>query len=154
MFYSFEIVSILIPIVEWSLSNDNFRRERRRDLTQSCDKAPSTRKWKKVRRQHKDATKKFHYTCTTTVDRLRTVSWSNYCHLTGVVKLSGILTFPLIAKALLLKGHTLQKKKPNHPYKDKVPTANRSLVIIKIQHTIIFGYKTLIYYIKIYIDFR
>ena len=38
----------------------------------------------KVKRQHKNATKDFDYT--TIADRLRTVSWSNYCHATGLVK--------------------------------------------------------------------
>ena len=48
-------------------------------------KAPtSTEKSKKQRDNIKNATKNFDYT--TIADRLRTVSWSNSCHPTGVVK--------------------------------------------------------------------
>ena len=57
----------------------------------------------KVKRQHKDATK--HFDNTTIADRLRTVSWSDYCHPTGVVKsVNGIPTFPLTAIAVQSKG--------------------------------------------------
>ena len=45
-----------------------------------------------------NATKKFHYTAI--VDRLRTVSWSNYSHPTGVVNLVYGPTFPLPATAM------------------------------------------------------
>ena len=55
-----------------------------RDLTQSCDKSPTpTEKSKKQRDNIQNATKNFDYT--TTADRLRTVSWSNSSHPTGVV---------------------------------------------------------------------
>ena len=44
--------------------------------------------------QHKNATKNFDYT--TITDRLRTVSWGNDSHPTGMVKPdNGIPTFPL-----------------------------------------------------------
>ena len=57
-----------------------------RDLTQSYDKSPYThRKIKKQRENTKNATKNFEYT--TIADRLRTVSWSNESHPTGMVKL-------------------------------------------------------------------
>ena len=61
------------------------QREKGRDLTQSYDKSPYTRRriqnetW-----QHKNATKNVDYT--TIADRLRMVSWGNDSHRTGVVK--------------------------------------------------------------------
>ena len=55
------------------------------DLTQSYDESPyNDRKIQKATWQHKNATKNFDYT--TIPDRLRTVSWGNDSHLTGVVK--------------------------------------------------------------------
>ena len=74
--------------------------EEERDLTQSYDKSPYThRKIQKATWQHKNATKNFGYS--TIVDRLRTLSWGNDSHPTGVVKpVYGIPTFPLIAKAV------------------------------------------------------
>ena len=74
-----------------------------RDLTQShmYDKSPYTHSEnQKVTWQHKDATKNFNYPMI--ASRLRTVSWSNNNHPTGVVY--GYPTFPLTAKALYLKG--------------------------------------------------
>ena len=63
----------------------SYYREKGRDLTQSCDKNPYTnRTIQKATWQHKNATKNFDYT--TIADRLRTVSWSNSSHPTGVVK--------------------------------------------------------------------
>ena len=75
-------------------------REKWRDLTQSYDKRPYThRKMKKATRQHKNATKKFDYT--TIADRLRTFSWGNDSHPTGVVSpVNGILTLPLTTTVL------------------------------------------------------
>ena len=59
-------------------------RPKGRDLTQSYDKRLYThRKIQKASWQHKKATKNFDYT--TIADRLRTVSWSNSTHPTGVV---------------------------------------------------------------------
>ena len=74
-------------------------REKGRDLTQCYDKSPFThRKIQKATWQHPNDTKHFDYT--TIEDRLRTVSWSNDSHPTGVVKpVYGIPTFPLTAKA-------------------------------------------------------
>ena len=71
-----------------------------KDLTQSCDKNPYThRKIQKATWQHKNATKNFDYT--TIADRLRTVSWSNSSHPTGVVKpVYERSTFPLTATAV------------------------------------------------------
>ena len=73
-------------------------REKGRDLTQSCDKNPYThRTIQKATWQHKNATRNFDYT--TIADRLRTVSWSNSSHPTGVVKpVYERSTFPLTAQ--------------------------------------------------------
>ena len=52
-----------------------------------------------TKRQHTNAIKNFDYI--TIADRLRTVSWSNNSHPTGVVKpVYGYPTFPLTAKAV------------------------------------------------------
>ena len=60
-------------------------REKGRDLTQSYDKSPYIdRKFRKATRQHKNVTKNVDYT--TIAERLRTVSWGNDSHPTGVVK--------------------------------------------------------------------
>ena len=77
-----------------------FKREKGRDLTQSCDKNPYTyRKIQKATWQHKKATKNFDYT--TIADRLRTVSWSNSSHPTGVVEpVYERSTFPLTTTAV------------------------------------------------------
>ena len=57
----------------------------------------TTENSQKAKWQHKNATKNFDYT--TIADWLRTVSWSNDGHPTGVVKpVYGIPTFPLTAK--------------------------------------------------------
>ena len=74
--------------------------EKGRDLTQSRDKYPYThRTIQKATWQHKNATKNFDYT--TIADRLRTVSWSNSSHPTGVVKpVYERSTFPLTATAV------------------------------------------------------
>ena len=61
-----------------------FLKEKGRDLAHSYDKSPYTdRKIQKATFQHKKATKNFDYT--TIADRLRTVSWGNDSHPTGVV---------------------------------------------------------------------
>ena len=75
-------------------------REKGRDLTQYCDKNPYThRTIQKATRQHKNVTKNFDYT--TIADRLRTVSWSNSSHPTGVVKpVYERSTFPLTTTAV------------------------------------------------------
>ena len=75
------------------------RKEKGRDLTQTCDKNPFTlRKIQKATWQHKNATKNFDYT--TIADRLSTVSLSNSSHPTGVVKpVYERSTFPLTATA-------------------------------------------------------
>ena len=57
------------------------------------------REIQKVTWQHINATKNFDYT--TIADRLRTVSWGNDSHQTGVVKPVYVIpTFPLTAKAV------------------------------------------------------
>ena len=75
-------------------------REKGRDLTQSYDKSPYThRKIQKATWQHKNATKNVDYT--TIADRLRTVSWCNNSHPTGVLKpVYERSTFPLTATAV------------------------------------------------------
>ena len=61
-------------------------KEKGRDPTQSYDKSPYTnRNVKGQNDKTKNATKKFDYRAV--ADRLRTVSWSNYGHPTGVVNL-------------------------------------------------------------------
>ena len=79
---------------------DSMNRENRRDLTQSYDRNPYThRKVQKAKQQHKNPTKNFDYI--TIADRLRSVSWSNNSHPTGVVKLVyECSTFPLTATAV------------------------------------------------------
>ena len=74
--------------------------EKGRDLTQSCDKTPTpTEQSNKATWQHKNSTKNFDYT--TIADRLRTVSWSDSSHPTGVVKpVNERSTFPLTATAV------------------------------------------------------
>ena len=57
---------------------------------------PTEKSKKQSKLQHKNVTKSFDYT--TIADRLRTVSFSNNSHQTGVVKpVYRILTFPLTA---------------------------------------------------------
>ena len=86
-------------------------RETGRDLTQSYDKSPNTdRKIQKATWQHKNDTTNFDYT--TIADRLRTVSWGNDSHPTGVVKpVYRIPTFPLTTKAMLSKDTHLKNCK-------------------------------------------
>ena len=65
-----------------------------------------------------NATKKFDYTVV--VDRIRTVSWSNYGHPTGVVNLVYGLNLPTPATAVQSKGHTFQKIVNKPPYRPTV----------------------------------
>ena len=70
-------------------------REKERDLTKSYDKSPYTDSNVTTQKRHQN----FDYT--TIADRLRTVSWGNDSHPTGVVKpVYGIPTFPLTAKVV------------------------------------------------------
>ena len=84
------------------MANKNVKlaREKGRDLTQSRDKNPYIhRTVQKATLQHKNATKNFDYT--TIGNRLRTVSWNNSSHPTGVVKpVYDRSTFPLTATAV------------------------------------------------------
>ena len=59
------------------------KREKGRDLTCPMTKAPISTKCQKSKGEHQNATKLFDYTVI--ADLLRTVSWSNYSHQTGVV---------------------------------------------------------------------
>ena len=62
----------------------------------------TNRKIKAPTWQHKNATKNFDYT--TIADRLRTVSWGNENHQTGVVKqVYGIPTIPITTKSCEIK---------------------------------------------------
>ena len=70
-----------------------------RDLTKSYDKSPYTNKNIKMANDNiNNTTKKSDYTAI--ADRLRTVSWSNYGHPTGVVNQFTSPTFPLSATAV------------------------------------------------------
>ena len=61
----------------------------------------------KTNGQHKNATKNFDNT--TIANQLRTVSWNDNSHPTGVVKpVEGYPTFPLTAKAMQSKGHAFK----------------------------------------------
>ena len=73
--------------------------EKERDLTQSYNKSHYTdRKIQKATWQHKNANKISDHTF---ADRLKTISWGNDSHPTGVFKpVYGIPTFPLTAKAV------------------------------------------------------
>ena len=81
-------------------------------------RAPTaTEKSKKQHDNIKNATKNFDYT--TIADRLRTVSWDNSSHPSGVVKpVYGRSTFQLTATAVFSEGHTLNKIVNNTPYRD------------------------------------
>ena len=85
---------------QWNSQGKYDLREKGRDLTQSYDKNLYThRTIQKATWQHKNATKTFNYTII--ADRLRTVSWSNSSHPTGVVKpVYERSNFPLTATAV------------------------------------------------------
>ena len=87
----------------------SLRQEKKEDIWLSPKtKAPTpTEKSKKQRDNKNTPPKREKYT--TIMDRLRTVSWGNNSHPTGVVKpVNGQPTFPLTATAVLSKGHTLK----------------------------------------------
>ena len=108
--YSTEILLDIYPPKRYAPLN-YFSREKGRDPSKSYGKRLySHRKIKKVTRQHKHATKNFDKT--TITDRLRTVSWSNNIHSTGMVKpVKGIPTFTLTAKLCNQKDTHLKKCK-------------------------------------------
>ena len=56
--------------------------------------------------QHKHITKKFNYTAI--VDRLRTVSWSNYSHPTGVVYRFYRANLPTHRNSCVIEGKNTQ----------------------------------------------
>ena len=79
-------------------------REKGRDLTQSYDKSPYTCTNRNVKRepwQHKQRHKKFDYTAV--ADRLKTASWSNYGHPTGVINLVYGPNFPNSRNSRIIK---------------------------------------------------
>ena len=83
--------------ISWLTRLNQWEKEKREEIWHSpITKAPTpTEKSKKATRQHKNATKNFDYT--TIADRLRTVSFGNDKHPTGVVKpVYGIPTFPVL----------------------------------------------------------
>ena len=75
------------------------KRKRKKSNSVLWQKPLYTEKIQKAMWQHKNATK--HFDNTTIADRLRTVSWGNDSHPTGVVKpVYGIPTFPLTEEKL------------------------------------------------------
>ena len=90
---------VMLGIFRLSAFCYNFMRgEKGRYLTYFYDKNLYTTLEKKTW-QHKNANKNFDYT--TITDRLRTASWINNNHQTGVVTpINGYLTFPLTTKAV------------------------------------------------------
>ena len=77
-----------------------------------------------------NATKKFDYTAV--ADRLRTVSWSNYSHPTGVVNLVYWPNLPTPRNSRLIKRTHVKKFVNKPPYIDNKPTATPSGEVIKI----------------------
>ena len=74
-------------------------RQKGGDLTKSYDKSPYTnRNFKRAKWKHKQRHKKGRLN--SIADRLRTGSWSNYSHPTGVVNLVYGPTFPLPTTAV------------------------------------------------------
>ena len=90
----------IISMLQWIEPTLQCLEKKGRDLTQSYDKIPYThRKIQKAMWQLKKATKNFDYTMS--AYQLRTVSWSNDSHQTGVVKpVNAIPTYQLTANAL------------------------------------------------------
>ena len=75
-----------------------FREKKKEIWLSPMTKTPIATENSKTNGQQEDATKNFDYTAI--ADRLRTVSWRNNSHLTGVVKpVYGYPTFPLTTKA-------------------------------------------------------
>ena len=85
-----------MPLHQQKYQKGKVTREKGRDLIQSYANSLFTqRKIQKATWQHEN----FHYT--TIADRLRTVSWSNNSHSTGVVKpVYERSTFPLTTTAV------------------------------------------------------
>ena len=82
-----------------------------------------TKATKKKNPKSKVTTQKLHknFDYTTIADRLRTVSWSNNSHQTGVVKpVDGIPTFPLTA-------HVCNKKDTHLKIKNTIPSTRVSI---------------------------
>ena len=77
-----------------------------------------------------NATNKFDYTAV--ADRLRTVSWSNYVHPTGVVNLVYGPNLPTPRNSRVIKRSHVQKFVNRPPYIDNKPTAIPSGEVIKI----------------------
>ena len=77
-----------------------------------------------------NATKKFDYTAV--ADRLRTVSWSDYGHPTGVVNLVYGPNLPTPRNSGVIKRTHVKKIINKPPYIDNTPTATPSGEVIKI----------------------
>ena len=76
-----------------NLVKEGVAREKGRDLTQSYDKSSYTDRKSKKRRDDTKTPPKTSITTVTIAERLRTVSWGNDSHQTGVVKIvNGIPT--------------------------------------------------------------
>ena len=88
------------------MGSENLQEKKEEIWLSPVAKTPTpTEQSKKQHDNIKNATKNFDYT--TIADRLRTVSWSNSSHPTGVVKpVYERSTFPLTATAVQSKGHT------------------------------------------------
>ena len=96
----------LTPYQRRKLCNDDGPlREKGSDLTQLHDKRPKTMQ---IKITYTDATKTFDFTMIT--DRVRTVSWRDNSHATGVVNVGFKgSTFPLPTTDVQSKGHTFKK---------------------------------------------
>ena len=84
--YSYQGITLVhTKRISYSLCSQR-ERQKGGDLTQSYDKSPYTHgKVKRAKWKHKQRHKKVRLN--SGADRLRTVSWSNYSHPTGVVNL-------------------------------------------------------------------
>ena len=83
-------------------------------------------RWQELLYQQENAIKIFDHT--TIADRLRTVSWSNNSHSTGMVKpVNGYSTFPQKpCNQILFKRRHISQFVNNPAYIDWGPTANQS----------------------------
>ena len=101
-------------------------RKRRRSDSVLWQKTPIPTENSKRNAHNKNATINFDYT--TIADQLRTVSWSNNSHPTGVVKpVYGYPSFPLATKVVYKRTHILTFiNNPPYILVDWGPTANES----------------------------
>ena len=94
-------------------------------------KAPKTTEMSKGQSDNtNNVTKKFDYTAV--ADRLRTDSWNNYSHKTGVVNLVYGPNLSTPRNSRVIKRTHVSKLVNKPPYIDNKPTATPSGEIIKI----------------------